>query len=59
MKDFKKYYIIEAEPEDVFTALTNPFTIELWSGYPAVMDTNPGTEFSLWDGDISGKNLEI
>jgi len=59
MKDFKKYYIIGAEPEDVFTALTNPFTIELWSGYPAVMDANPGTEFSLWDGDISGKNMEV
>jgi len=23
------------------------------------MDANPGTEFSLWDGDISGKNMEV
>ena len=59
MKDFKKYYIIPAEVEDVYTALTNPFTIELWTGYPAVMDENIGTEFSLWEGDIVGKNLEI
>lgn len=59
MKDFKKYYIIPAELEDVYTALTNPFTIELWSGYPAIMDENIGTEFSLWEGDIVGKNLEI
>ena len=59
MKDFKKYYLINAEPEEVYTALTNPFTIELWSGYPAVMDENPDTEFSLWEGDITGKNIEI
>jgi len=59
MKDFHKYYILPAEPQDVFAAITNPFTIELWSGYKAVMDTNDGTEFSLWEGDITGKNLEI
>ena len=59
MKDFKKYYIIPAEPEEVYMALTNPFTIELWTGYPAIMDENIGTEFSLWEGDITGKNIEI
>ncbi|MFP4024251.1 MAG: SRPBCC domain-containing protein [Thiohalospira sp.] len=59
MKDYKKYYIIPATPEEVFIALTNPFTIELWSGYKAIMDDKEGTEFSLWEGDITGKNLEI
>ena len=59
MKNFKKYFVIPAEPEEVFYALTNPFTIELWSGYPATMNTEEGTEFSLWEGDITGKNLEI
>jgi activator of HSP90 ATPase len=59
MKDFKKYFVIQAEPEEVFYALTNPFTIELWSGYPAIMNTEIGTEFSLWEGDITGKNIEI
>jgi activator of HSP90 ATPase len=59
MKDFKLYVEIEATPEEIFQALTNPFTIELWSGSPAIMDTNEGTEFSLWDGDICGKNLEV
>ncbi|MCD4833297.1 MAG: SRPBCC domain-containing protein [Bacteroidales bacterium] len=59
MKDFKKYYIIPAEPEEVFIAITNPFTIELWTGYKAIMDSNVDTEFSLWEGDITGKNLEI
>ncbi|MFP4019751.1 MAG: SRPBCC domain-containing protein [Bacteroidales bacterium] len=59
MKDFSNTYKIKGTPEEVFTALTNPFTIELWTGYPAQMDENEGTEFSLWDGDIEGKNLEI
>ncbi|HOO98725.1 MAG TPA: SRPBCC domain-containing protein [Bacteroidales bacterium] len=59
MKTFKKTFRINAEPSDVYAALTNPLTIELWSGYPAVMSEEPGTEFSLWEGDISGKNLEF
>jgi len=57
MKDLKKYYIIPATPEDIFLALTNPATIQLWSGDPAEMSTEPGSEFSLWEGTISGKNL--
>ncbi len=55
----KFYTYIEAEPEEVFLALTNPFTIELWSGSPAKMDANEGTEFELWEGDICGKNIKI
>jgi activator of HSP90 ATPase len=59
MKTFKKVFRINAEPSDIYSALTNPFTIELWSGYPAVMSTEPGSEFSLWEGDIEGKNIEF
>jgi activator of HSP90 ATPase len=59
MKDFKKYYILPVPPEEVYLALTNPLTIELWSGEKAEMSTEPGTEFSLWDGSIVGKNLEF
>ena len=59
MKDFKKYYSIPAPPEEIYTALTNPFTIELWTGDKAEMSTVPGSEFSLWDGSIIGKNLEF
>ena len=59
MKDFKKYFIIPAETEEVFAALTNPFTIELWTGYPVIMDDKAGTEFSLWDGSITGRNVEV
>ncbi|MBK7132923.1 MAG: SRPBCC domain-containing protein [Bacteroidales bacterium] len=59
MKTFKKTFKINAEPSDVYAALTNPYTIELWTGYPAQMSTEPGSEFSLWEGDITGKNLEF
>ncbi len=59
MKDFKKYYIIPAQPEEIFLALTNPATIQLWTGEPAIMSTEPGSEFELWEGSIAGKNLEF
>jgi activator of HSP90 ATPase len=59
MKTFKKTFKINAEPSDVYSAITNPYTIELWTGYPAVMSEEPGSEFSLWDGDITGKNIEF
>jgi len=59
MKTFQKTFRINAEPSDVYSALTNPFTIEIWSGYPAIMSEEPGSEFSLWEGDITGRNLEF
>jgi activator of HSP90 ATPase len=59
MKDFKKYYIVAATPEEVYLALTNEATIQLWSGDKAEMKAESGTEFSLWDGAIVGKNLEF
>jgi activator of HSP90 ATPase len=59
MKDFKKYYIIGGPPEEVYIALTNPLTIELWTSEPAVMSTEPGSEFSILGGSIVGKNLEF
>jgi uncharacterized protein YndB with AHSA1/START domain len=59
MKDFHKEYIVPATPEEVYTALTNPFTLELWTGDKAEMNSEPNSEFTLWNGDISGKNLEF
>ena len=57
MKDFKKYYIVSTTPDMLYKALTNPLIIQLWSGDEAVMDTTPNSEFSLWSGDICGKNI--
>jgi uncharacterized protein YndB with AHSA1/START domain len=59
MKQIRRSFVIKADKNEVFNALTNPLALELWTGYPAVMDSKPGTEFSLWEGDITGKNLEI
>ena len=59
MKEFKKYFKLAAEPKDVYNALTNKFMIEIWTGEPAEMDETAGSEFSMWDGSICGKNLEF
>lgn len=59
MKNYKKYYIIPADPEEVYLALTNEATMHLWTGDKVEMSTVPGSEFSLWDGSIVGKNLEF
>ncbi len=59
MKNYKKYYIIPAPPEEVYLALTVPTTILLWTGEEAVMSTEPESEFSLWGGSIEGRNIEF
>ena len=51
--------MLAAPPEEVYAALTNPATIQLWSGEVAVMSTDPGSEFSLWEDSIVGRNLEF
>ncbi len=57
MKEFRKYYKLSASPSDIYNALTNPVMIEIWTGEHAEMNTEPGSEFSLWDGSIVGKNV--
>ena len=59
MKDLKRYYTLHADPKDVYNALTNQKMIEIWTGENAVMTAEPNSEFSLWDGSISGVNLEF
>jgi uncharacterized protein YndB with AHSA1/START domain len=59
MKDFKKYFIIPAPPEDVYLALTNEATVMLWTGAPAVIDAQPGGEMSMWDDSIVGEFLSL
>ena len=59
MKEFKKYFEIHANPKDVYNALTNQVMIEIWTGETAEMEEIAGSEFSMWDGSITGKNLEF
>lgn len=59
MKNFKKYLPLPAPPEEVYLALTKAQSIQLWTGAEVEFTEEPGTEFSFWDGDIVGKNLEF
>lgn len=59
MKDFKKYTYIPAPPEEVYLALTKETSIKLWTGAEVEFEEFPETEFSFWDGDITGKNIEF
>ena len=59
MKEFKKYYIINTDPEQLYLALTTATTIHLWTGDLVEIDPVAGGEFSLWDGAITGKFLEL
>ena len=51
-------YLINAPISEVWRALTDARYISSWGGGPAKMDGNAGTDFSLWGGDIHGKNIE-
>lgn len=55
MRDLRKTIHIKVPREEVYNAITNPLTIELWSGYEAKMEAVPGGVFSMFDGDITGK----
>lgn len=59
MKEFKKYYLLEASPEEVYTALTNPVAIQIWTNEEATMSAVAGSEFSIMGDSIAGKNLEF
>ena len=59
MKNYKQYIKLDAEPEDVYACLTNPFTIELWSDMTAKMEAKEGTEFEIFDGNIAGRILKL
>ncbi len=58
MKTIKQVYHINAPVETVWQALVDPKVIDSWDGGPAKMSPKAGASFSLWGGDIHGKNLE-
>lgn len=59
MKSIKRYYKLHASPADVYNALTNQVMLEIWTGENTVFVPEPDSEFSLWDGSITGRNLEF
>lgn len=59
MKIIKQIYKIKAPVELVWAVLTKPKEIAGWGGGPAKMSAKEGAAFSLWGGDIWGKNIEV
>lgn len=59
MKEIKKYYTLNADPKDVYNALVNKNMLEIWTGEEVEMEAVPETNFSLWGGSITGKNLRF
>lgn len=59
MAGFKKYLLLPASPEEVYLAMTKAQSIRLWTGAEVDFTDEAGTEFSLWDGDIVGRNMEF
>ncbi len=55
----KQKYLINAPASKVWEALTNSKMINEWGAGPSKMDDLDGFEFSLWGGDIWGKNIKV
>ncbi len=59
MRVIRQIYSIHAPIEKVWGALVDPAMINKWGGGPAKMSDIEGAAFSLWGGDIHGKNLKV
>lgn len=59
MRVLKQKYTVNSSVKDVWEALTIPKKIKNWTGAKAVMSDGDGFVFSLWDGDIIGKNTKV
>lgn len=59
MKKITQKYVIKSPIQEVWKALVDPKYIEGWGGGPAKMSDKVGSNFSLWGGDIHGKNIEV
>lgn len=45
--------------DDLWDLLTNPGRIPMWTRAPAQLSLNPGSTFSLFNGNITGSILEV
>lgn len=50
---------MKASLNEVWDAFVNPNKIEEWGGGPAQMHETQDKDFSLWGGDIFGKNIIV
>lgn len=59
MRTIKRSFHIHAARAKVWQALVDPKLLRAWGAGPAKMSARTGAAFSLWGGDIYGKNLEV
>jgi len=59
MNKILQTYKIKADVEEIWQALVDPKIIKKWGAGPAKMSEKIGFKFSLWGGDIIGKNIEV
>lgn len=59
MKVIIQKYYIHASVEEVWKALTDPEYIDGWGAGKAKMSGDEGMNFSLWGGDVHGKNTKV
>lgn len=59
MDRIEQTYVIDASPEQVWQALTDPEVISQWSGAEAEFTAEPGAQYKLWNGDIAGNVVEV
>ncbi len=50
---------VDASPEEVYEAFLDPKKHGAFTGSPAKTNARVGSEFTAWDGYISGKNVEL
>ena len=55
----RQQIILQASPEEVYTALLDPNKHSEFTGSKATGEAEVGGEFTAWDGYISGKMLEL
>jgi activator of HSP90 ATPase len=55
----ERTFEMNATAEQVFDALVNPDTIQIWSADEAKMGADVGSKFTLWGGQMFGVNLEV
>ena len=59
MPSITQKYEMDAKPEEVWDALVNSETIEIWSKDESKMTDDVGASWMLWGGQMFGKNLEV
>ncbi len=58
-RSIEQTYNIKASPEAVWRALTDQKEIQEWSGANAYFIPQAGAQYTLWDGTIGGKIVQV